>query len=281
MKTYVYNVGALRKLIAESSNEFKPVIGNGVESDNKSNNGKAYKDAEKKVKDFDGGLSKSEKSSKLPDKEDFNRTTLDYNPRVEPDKEWKDKVEAQAKGYTSKLEQDNKIEKSGEFDNNGKILKHIKSGTDKIQKERNAIATSGLVSKEMKSKGEIKEKPTMTESVAPKAKRLVFKKTRFLNESQMLARIPEMYKIDKQIIYMNDAHNNEYVVECVKSDTTGVVETNIVSFKNKEVLSEQKQRIQELFDYKTSSTSGKNVKSNKLNEDETFRMMLDIARGKK
>ena len=38
-----YNVGDLRKLVTESS-EFKPKIGDGVESENKKNNGKAYKD---------------------------------------------------------------------------------------------------------------------------------------------------------------------------------------------------------------------------------------------
>ena len=79
-----------------------------------------------------------------------------------------------------------------EFDKDGKIYNQIKDANDNIQKERNALATSGLVSSKMKEKGEIKEKPTMTESAAPKAKRLLFKKTTFLNEAQMLSRIPAM-----------------------------------------------------------------------------------------
>ena len=56
-----YNVSDLKRLIAESSNEFKAVLGPNVEKENKSNNGKAYSDAKKRAKDYDGGLAKEEK----------------------------------------------------------------------------------------------------------------------------------------------------------------------------------------------------------------------------
>ena len=112
-----YKVGDLRRMIAESSQEFKPIIGTGVESDNKKNNDKSYKDSEKRAKDYDGGLAKEEKK-KLQPKEDYNRTTMDYNPIVEPDKDTKERIQAQAEGYSSKLEKDNNIEKSGGFDGN-------------------------------------------------------------------------------------------------------------------------------------------------------------------
>ena len=36
-----YKVSDLKRLISESSNEFKAVIGTGIEKENKSNNGKA------------------------------------------------------------------------------------------------------------------------------------------------------------------------------------------------------------------------------------------------
>ena len=51
-------VSDLKRIISESSNEFKAVLGNDVEKENNSNNGKAYKDAKKRAKDFDGGLNK-------------------------------------------------------------------------------------------------------------------------------------------------------------------------------------------------------------------------------
>ena len=49
-------VKALKQLISESSNEFHAVLGPNVEKDNKSINGKAYSDAKKRAKDYDGGL---------------------------------------------------------------------------------------------------------------------------------------------------------------------------------------------------------------------------------
>ena len=273
-----FKVGDLKRLIAESSkNEFKPVLGPNVESDDKSNSDKAYKDAEKRAKDYDGGLGKEEKRE-LPEKEDFNRTTLDYNPRTEPDKAWKEKVEAQAKGYTSKAEENNGIEKAAQFDDEGKQFKQIKDANEKTQKERNALATSGLVSKELDKKGVTSEKPTMTESTTPKAKKLLFKHRRFMNESQMLQLIPEEMKKDGQVIYMEDAHSNEYIVECVQSKLTGTIETQIKSFKNKEQINEQMNRIQQLFDYSVKSTSGRNARKTQLNETSEFRNLMDMAR---
>ena len=54
----IISVKALKNLISESSNEFKAKIGPNVESEDKKNNGKAYSDAKKRAKDYDGGLSK-------------------------------------------------------------------------------------------------------------------------------------------------------------------------------------------------------------------------------
>ena len=88
MEQISYKVGALKKLIAESAQEFEAKLGPGVKSDNKRNNEKSYKDAEKAAKDFDGGLT-PEKKGELPAKEDYNKTTLDYNPRTEVSKEQK------------------------------------------------------------------------------------------------------------------------------------------------------------------------------------------------
>ena len=75
----VLTVKAIKGLIKESQQEFKAKIGNGVESGNKTNNGKAYSDAKKRAKDFDGGLSDEvgEKKAKYK-KEDFNKTLMDY-----------------------------------------------------------------------------------------------------------------------------------------------------------------------------------------------------------
>jgi hypothetical protein len=265
-------VGDLRKLVNESANEFKAKLGPNVEADNKKNNEKSYKDAEKRAKDYDGGLAKEEKKN-LPEKEDFNRTTLDYNPINEPDKETKDRIEAQAQGYTSKLEKDNKIEKVGDFEGNKEIAKQFKDQAEKISDERAELAHTGLQAR-MMDKDKFK-KNTMLES-KPGAKRLRFKHTKFMNESQVLTRIPEQYKIDGQVIYMCDKADNEYIVECVRSERSGLIETNIVSYGNKTAMNEQMNRIQELMGFKTNT----NDRYNQINENKEFGKILDTTRNK-
>lgn len=272
MKQVSISVGDLKRIIAESSSEFKAKLGPNVEADNKKNNEKSYKDSEKRAKDYDGGLAKEEKKT-LPEKEDYNRTTLDYNPINEPDKATKDRIEAQAEGYSSKLEKDNDIEKVGDFDGNKKIAKQFKDQAEKISDERAELAHTGLQAR-MMDKDKFK-KNTMLES-KPGAKRLRFKHTKFMNESQVLTRIPEQYKVDGQVIYMCDKADNEYIVECVRSERSGLIETNIVSYGNKTAMNEQMNRIQELMGFKTNT----NDRYNQINENKEFGKILDTTRNK-
>ena len=270
-----YKVGDLKRIIAEQTSEFKPVLGPNVISDNKKNNDKSYKDAEKAAKDYDGGL-QPEKKGELPEKTDGNRTTLDYNPRTEPDKSFKDKVDAQAKGYTSKLEMDNDIEKIGEFDKDGKIKKQFTDASDKINKVKKDLADSGIQGHNLKD--ENKGKNTMYEQAKPKAKRLEFKHTKFLNEAHMLNRIPEEYKKDGQKIYMKDSVGNEYIVECTKSEATGFIETNVVGYNNPKLLAEQKERIEKLFDYETSKEFAPTTAKQRIEENRSFQEIMDLSR---
>ena len=77
----ILTVKAIKQLVSESSNEFKAVLGPNVEEEDKKNNGKAYSDAKKRAKDYDGGLEKEMLEDKPKfEKVDDNRTTLDYNP---------------------------------------------------------------------------------------------------------------------------------------------------------------------------------------------------------
>ena len=276
MSTYSYKVGDLRRIVKESTENFKPVIGPNVIKDNAKNNEKSYKDAEKAAKDYDGGL-QPEKKGSLPDKLDGNRTTLDYNPRTEPDKSFKDKVNAQAKGYTSKLEEENDIEKAGaEFDKDGKIATQFKDASDKINDAKKKLADSGIQGNNLKD--ENKKKNTMYENSKPVAKRLEFKHTTFLNEAQMLNRIPEEYKNDGQKIYMKDSIGNEYIVECTKSEKTGFIETNVVGFNNPKLLSEQKERIEQLFDYQSSKEFAPTTAKQRIEENNSFQDLMNLSR---
>lgn len=275
MSTISYSVGELKRIIKESKSEFDAKMGPNVMSDNKRNNEKSYKDAEKAAKDYDGGL-RDEKKGELPEKTDGNRTTLDYNPRTEPSKDFKDKVDAQAKGYTSKMEMENGIEKAAEFDNDGKLKKYFTDDADKTAALKKKLADSGIQGHNMKD--ENKKKNTMYENKAPKAKRLRFKNTKFLNEAQMLSRIPEEYKVDGQRIYMKDAADNEYLVECVKSELTGIIETNVLSYSNERVLNEQLDRMNKLFDYETSKEYAPATAKQRIEENSGFKEMLDLSR---
>lgn len=276
MSTISYKVGDIRRLVRESTLQYSPVKGPGVDADNKRNNEKSYKDAEKAAKDYDGGL-QPEKKGALPDKIDGNRTTLDYNPRTEPDKSFKDKVDAQAKGYASKLEKENGIEKGGaEFDKEGKIAKTFKDASDKANEVKHDLAVSGIQGHNLPKENPKKE--TMYESAKPKAKRLEFKHTKFLSEGQMLTRIPEEYKVDGQKIYMKDSVGNEYIVECTKSEKTGFVETNIVGYNNEKKLNEQMDRINQLFNYKTSNEFAPSTAKERVDEKNGFEDLMNLSR---
>lgn len=274
MEQRTFLVKDLKRMISESASEFKPVIGANVTSDNKKNSEKAYKEAEKQAKDFDGGL-KDPKKGKLADKEDANRTTLDYNPRTEPDKNYKERVKAQAKGYTSTMEEKNKIEKAAEFDEDGKIFNQLTKSSDELNKQKEDLAHSGLVSQNLPKQ----EKNTMYET-SLKPKRLVFKHTRFINESYMLSRIPEEYKKNGQIIHMKDMNGNEYIIECQES-STGYIETNIKGYSNKELMNEQIKRISELMGYKRGDNLTESVKQSRADNEKNFENMFDIIRGAK
>ena len=116
MSEISYSVGELRRVIRESSqkNEFDPKFGPNVERDDKKNAQEAYKEAERRAKNYDGGLKTPEKKELSP-REDGNKTMLGLDYDAEPNDTFKKRVKAQAMGYASDAEKNNDIEKVGEF----------------------------------------------------------------------------------------------------------------------------------------------------------------------
>lgn len=276
MSEKYFTVGDIRRIIAESSNEFKPKMGDGVEGNNKKNNDKSYKETEERTKKLNkGAVSKKETSKELPAKEDGNRTTLDYNPRIEPDERYKKRVEAQALGYTSELEMKNGLEKAADFEGNKRIYKQFTDASKKMNDAKTDLRHSGLAARTFDK--EVFKSKTLHENVKLKPKKLTFKHTKFLNESQVLVRIPEQYIQEGQVIHMVDKLDNEYVVECVRSEKSGMIETNIISHKNNRVMNEQMNRINQLMGFE-SDTNGKFNKQNAINEETEFKNILDITR---
>ena len=110
MTERVYTINELKTLISESASEFKAKIGDGVASANEKESKSTYSTAKKKAKGLDGGGSEEKVKHNLSDKKDGNKTMLDYTMEEECGSNFRDRVEAQAEGYTSTLEKKNDID---------------------------------------------------------------------------------------------------------------------------------------------------------------------------
>lgn len=261
-----YKVGELNALLAESSKEFKAKLGAGVESNNKSNNDKAYKDAKKRAKDFDGGGKEGYwKGNAEYKKVDDNRTTLGYNPDS-VSKEYKERIEAQAKGYTSRQEMENGIEKQGDYEDNDKIRKEIeKSETDKREKLEIG-KKSGLTASKVPA--ETFKKEELYEANYPTA---WFKKTTFLTEGHMMSIIPDEFKKEGKMFNMKDKTESNYL--CEWKDSKAV----IVKHTNPNGMNESINRMKELWGYKPDSNhTDKQIRE--FEGDNRFRSSLDKMR---
>lgn len=272
----VLTVKAIKGLIKESQQEFKAKIGNGVESGNKTNNGKAYSDAKKRAKDFDGGLSDEvgEKKAEYK-KEDFNKTLMDYTPdNVTP--EYKKRV---------------KKEFVNGDDENEKIYKEFKKSGEEQQKNEKELKKSGLQAREWpdevfdkgnmyesrdgfdmrKMLNSLNEKTTRKQFNESHVKTILFKKTEFLNEAHMISRIPDDFKKNGTSFKMKDKNGSEYLVEWDNN------KANIIGHVNKKGMDESISRMKELFDYRPSDT--KTNYSDRLNEnDDKFQETLNKMR---
>lgn len=272
----VLTVKAIKGLIKESQQEFKAKLGNGVESGNKANNGKAYSDAKKRAKDFDGGLSDEvgEKKAEYK-KEDFNKTLMDYAPdNITP--EYKERV---------------KKEFVNGDDENEKIYKEFKKSGEEQQKNEKELKKSGLQAREWpdevfdkdnmyesrdgfdmrKMLNSLNEKTTRKQFNESHVKTVLFKKTEFLNEAHMISRIPDDFKKNGTSFKMKDKNGSEYLVEWDNN------KANIIEHVNKKGMDESISRMKELFDYRTSDT--KTNYSDRLNEnDDKFQETLNKMR---
>ena len=290
----VISVKALKNLISEGSSEFKAKMGPNVESEDKKNNGKAYSDAKKRAKDFDGGLSKELGDDKPKyEKIDGNKTLLDYTLENASD-EYKKRVLAQVSGYTSEAEMNNGIEKSGDFSDNENIYKGIKKSGEEMHKNEEDFKASGLQANKMPRKtfvkGEMYESKegvdmrnlinTLKEvSYIPKAtlkentklKTIHFKKTTFLNEEHMVSRIPDEFKHDGEQFKMKDKNGTEYIVEWNRG------KAEVLSYENKEKINETMEKFHHITNYQynrgKSSTQAKN-----LQENTSMNRMMEIMR---
>jgi len=252
-----YTIGEL--LLNETSNtkqEFDPKIGSGVESSNK-------KEQEKAVRDITKNAEKLDKDGRREDKPvkprvefpDYNKTTLDVNFEYDPGKEWKDRVEAQAEGYPSvQNKEKNGYDQSLDFEGN----KNFYQARKEMSKDRNDLDTiereSGLKARIKKDEIDYSNKTAFNE--AKQIKRLKFKNTIFLSESQVLSKVPEDYRIDENRFYMQDKTGTDYLIEC-KADPFGYVHMEITNKFNKQAINEELEKMKRLAGYRYSDDNKK------------------------
>lgn len=269
IKEGTYTLSELKIAIKESTkNEFKPKLGDKVESDNKKNNGEAVKDITKEVEKYNGTPVK--RDVVLP--YDRNKTTLDLKfNEMEPGKEWRDRVEAQVHGFPSVENEKNSDAKDNgglDYEGNKKFAEKRKEIAKDRQDATKDDKDAGLRGRELKKynteDGSLFEgKNTM--------KRLNFKSKVFLNENEIKNYIPESYKTDGNKFFVKDASGTQYMVECVKNPQFGFITVNIVNKLNEEKEKEQLRRIKNLYNYNRSDYFGTADKSgngiNSLHED--------------
>lgn len=254
-----YNVSELRRIIAESASEFKPVMGKNVEKDNKTNNEKAYKEMKNATEKYDGGTRKETKKLTCPNDDNKGMQDLEYTNMGD---DFKKRVQAQMKGYTSAdAEKKHKNDEFGnaEFNEITNMKEKNKAMADGKQKAKEI----GLTSREIDKKEFDKQSKSVFEN---KVSTLKFKNTVFLTEQHMMQRVPDSFKVEGKKFIMKDKANNEYLIEWAEEPK--VLCTSKVN--------EQTKRIKELFAYKS------NVKhtttQTRLTEETKINDMLDKAR---
>lgn len=263
------NVGELRRIV-ESANEVRPVMFGHEES--KKINQKAYADIKKETSEYDGGLtSKKQKAGGgIMATDNKGMSDLRYDVISQP---FKDKVKSQLKGYVSKeAEELHKDDEFGNatFDNEGNIYKDAKEHA-KLAKQGHDVATEiGLTGRELNRKEVEKNDETMFES--KKIKCLNFKKTRFLSEEHMMSNVPDEYKKEGNRFIMKDNALNEYLVEWHDKDAVVTKKPNL------SIVNEEKERMKQLWGYKSKDAFKGTNASMRVNEDKEISQMLDKAR---
>jgi hypothetical protein len=254
-----YNVSELRRIIAESASEFKPVMGKDVEKDNKTNNEKAYKEMKNATEKYDGGARKETKKLACPNDDNKGMQDLEYTNMGD---DFKKRVQAQMKGYTSAdAEKKHKNDEFGnaEFNEITNMKEKNKAMADGKQKAKEI----GLTSREIDKKEFDKQSKSVFEN---KVSTLKFKNTVFLTEQHMMQRVPDSFKVEGKKFIMKDKANNEYLIEWAEEPK--VLCTSKVN--------EQTNRIKELFAYQ--SNVKKSTSQTRLAEDTKINDMLDKAR---
>lgn len=307
LKERRYTLSELKSAIKESS-EFKPKYGMEIPRGDNTDGDKAAKELQKKASK-DQPDAPERDNVDISNNGDYNKSFLDLRFMTEPNQVYKDRVEAQIRGYAGKREfEEHKGDDYGnaDFSGNENYLQAAKKRANEFNDDANKIANSGLKSRELEKKGLGSEKKTTFDAsgedkhtrrgddnvdnnnkeVTNKAKNLNekrlkvlnFKKTQFLSESHMLKKIPEEYKTDGNKFIMKDMTGTQYVIECKVDPEFGHKTLNVVNSYNKDNIREQFDRMKSLYDYKSSNNNSISTVNERKQEDENLSVMLNKMR---
>lgn len=251
-----YTVSELLNLNEEqqSKSEFQPKFGDGVNRNSKDNE-KAVKSILQNAQSLDNDSRKDKIERKTEiEFRDYNKTTLDANFEYEPSKEWKERVKKLATVGTEKDIADcYDTDGNQKFYDVRKQYSEERSEMDKNEREKGIVGRNNT---DHKAKDYSDKTGFVNESNTKPTKRLKFKNTIFLDESQVLARVPEDYKVDENRFYMQDKNGTDYLVEC-KADPFGCIHMSVENRINKTEIKEELSKIKRLSNYNYSDDNVK------------------------
>ena len=270
-----YSLDELREALRESTNEFKPKKGDGVDAENKKNNREAVRDIEKRTTEYDGGFKNKERKTPPEDPKDFNKTTLEYNFVTDPSDDYKKRVKQLAVyGTPHQLTDEEKDpQKNGGYDytTTEKFYDDRKEVAD-IRNERQTGERHAGLKARMYPRETFENDTLFKESRT--MKRLHFKNTKFLSEEQMLKKVPDNYRFDGNRFVMRDSTGTDYLIECRVDDKFGFTEMNVIGQYNKEQIKEQLSRMRNLYGYSSSDFNAGTTNESREKETEALTEML-------
>lgn len=268
MKTRSYRFGDLRKQLRESTSEFKPVFGKGVESTEKDLNRKAYQDIAKETKDYNKSVNspkKNDVAASVNDHINLGMSDLEYD--TTPSKQFSDNAKAGYEGYTSALDKKNhKDEELANGSRNPELAQALVQKAKDNKEKKDSFSEVGITNIQ-KPKDATHLHQAVVES--SKTSLLKFKHVQFISESHMLSHVPDEYKVEGKRFYMQDCKGNRYLVEWH-------AEPGIEKQINESSINAEMSRIKELFSY--NGKNNRTTNSIRINENNRIEDMLQRTR---
>lgn len=256
----------IKKIIRESANDFKPILGKNVERDEKKQNQDAIKQMAKDTSEYNPKQIINKTDNEITSTANGGMTDNIYDLTSDGFK--KDSM-ARLKGYASaqneKLHKNDKL--GNGFHTSDKFIKNAADHAKKRKDIKDKLKHVGLTSK-------YEDKPS-TDSTMFESKtvdKLVFH-TKFLSESNMMGKIPDEYKKEGKKFIMADNSGNSYLIEWHSVDQSVIEEE-----RKQAIIKEQENKIKRLFNLPKPEYNAKASSLTKSEEDQKFKEILSKSR---